>query len=75
MIHTVNHFLFKTMTQVELATWLVAKRTDAALDTLYTHALSMDRINTESQAFGAGIALLVSKNILTQARADAILAL
>ena len=72
MTQTPKHFLYHIMTQTERHAWIVAARTNIVLADLLLHASSAERINTSNPEFIAGIALLVSQDILTKERADKI---
>ena len=75
MIQTPKYFLYDTvMTNSERRAWIVAARTDLDLADLLLHASCSERINTQDPKFIAGLPLLVAKGILTQVRADEILA-
>jgi hypothetical protein len=74
MTQTPKHFLYHIMTQTERHAWIVASRTNLGLADLLLHASCAERINTSNPEFIGGIAVLVSEGILTQARADEILA-
>lgn len=74
MIQTPKYFLYHIMTTAERRAWIVAARTDLDLADLLLHAGCSERIYTEDAEFVAGLPTLVTKGILTQTRADEILA-